>query len=140
MEQGRFVDALQIAGWLLTVVGQVQVGMKAREGFITWVLANGVLIVLCALLALWWSIGMYLTNVLVCVWSFRRWCAGAPAVPTCVLPDAPDPHATTDMVRSVRPLHGWGQRARLLARRRGAVARPPCCRRVAAYRFARGVR
>jgi len=22
---------------------------------------------------LWWSVGMYVTNVGVCLWSFRRW-------------------------------------------------------------------
>lgn len=66
-------DALQVAGWVLTVVGQVQVAMKARQGFLTWVAANGVLIVLCAHASLWWSIGMYATNVGVCLWSYRRW-------------------------------------------------------------------
>jgi len=66
-------DALQIAGWILTVVGQVQVALKARHGFITWIVANAVLIALCVHVGLWWSIGMYATNVGVCLWSFRRW-------------------------------------------------------------------
>lgn len=69
----EFTDALQIAGWLLTVVGQVQVASKERLGFITWIAANAVLIALCMRAGLWWSIGMYATNVGVCLWSFRRW-------------------------------------------------------------------
>ncbi|MBX3602379.1 MAG: hypothetical protein KF863_17325 [Rubrivivax sp.] len=72
-----FADQLQIAGWLLTVVGQFQVALKQRQGFITWIAANAVLIALCALVGLWWSIGMYATNVAVCVWSFVRWSADA---------------------------------------------------------------
>jgi len=72
-ETVTFADALQIAGWLLTVIGQVQVASKARWGFITWTAANVVLIVLCMRAGLWWSIGMYATNVGVCLWSFRRW-------------------------------------------------------------------
>ena len=36
-------------------------------------LANAVLIALCIHVGLWWSIGMYATNVVVCLWSFRRW-------------------------------------------------------------------
>jgi hypothetical protein len=68
-----WVDVLQIAGWLLTVLGQVQVASKARCGFLTWIAANAVLIALCLHASLWWSIGMYVTNVGVCLWSFRRW-------------------------------------------------------------------
>ena len=64
---------LQIAGWPLTALGQVQVALKLRQGFLTWIAANAVLIVLSAGVGLWWSIGMYLTNVGVCVWSYRRW-------------------------------------------------------------------
>lgn len=70
-------DGLQIAGWLLTVTGQVPVALKQRRGFITWIAANAVLVVLCAVAGLWWSIGMYVTNVAVCVWSFIRWSAAA---------------------------------------------------------------
>lgn len=73
METVSWATALQIAGWLLTVLGQVQVASKARCGFLTWIAANAVLIVLCVQASLWWSIGMYATNVGVCLWSFRRW-------------------------------------------------------------------
>jgi hypothetical protein len=72
-------DALQIAGWLLTVTGQVQVALKQRRGFITWIAANAVLVALCAVAGLWWSIGMYVTNVAVCAWSFVRWSPDAAA-------------------------------------------------------------
>ena len=68
-----FAQSLQIAGWFLTVLGQVQIGLKVRQGFLTWIAANAVLIVLSAAVGLWWSIGMYVTNVAVCIWSFRRW-------------------------------------------------------------------
>lgn len=68
-----FADALQIAGRLRTVIGQVQVASKERWGFVTWIVANAVLIALCVRAGLWWSIGMYATNVGVCLWSFRRW-------------------------------------------------------------------
>ena len=64
---------LQIAGWLLTALGQIQIALKLRQGFLTWIAANTVLIVLSVCVGLWWSIGMYLTNVAVCVWSYRRW-------------------------------------------------------------------
>jgi hypothetical protein len=73
MDDTTIRDALQIAGWALTVVGQVQVAMKVRQGFVTWVLANVAMIALSAHAGLWWSIGMYLTNVAVCLWSFRKW-------------------------------------------------------------------
>ena len=68
-----FAQSLQIAGWFLTVLGQVQIGLKVRQGFLTWIAANAVLIVLSAAVGLWWSIGMYVTNVAVCIWSYRRW-------------------------------------------------------------------
>ena len=71
-----FAEELQIAGWLLTVVGQIQVALKQRQGFITWIAANAVLIA-CSLVGLWWSIGMYATNVAVCAWSFARWSVDA---------------------------------------------------------------
>ena len=67
------VPTLQVAGWLLTALGQVQIALKLRQGFLTWIAANAVLIVLSVSVGLWWSIGMYLTNMGVCIWSFRRW-------------------------------------------------------------------
>jgi membrane protein implicated in regulation of membrane protease activity len=70
-------QSLQIAGWLLTVLGQVQIGLKVRQGFLTWIAANAVLIALSGAVGLWWSIGMYVTNVAVCVWSYRRWTSDA---------------------------------------------------------------
>ena len=53
-EAVALADALQIAGWLLTVIGQVQVASKERRGFIMWIAANAVLIVLCMRSGLWW--------------------------------------------------------------------------------------
>ena len=50
----------------------MQVALKLRQGFLTWIAANAVLILLSAGVGLWWSTGMYLTNVGVCVWSYRR--------------------------------------------------------------------
>ena len=66
-------QGLQIAGWLLTIMGQVQITLRARSGFVTWIAANTVLIALSAYVGLWWSIGMYLSNTCICAWSFRRW-------------------------------------------------------------------
>jgi len=66
-------QGLQIAGWLLTITGHVQITHKARTGFLTWIAANGVLIALSAYVGLWWSIGMFLTNTGICAWSCRRW-------------------------------------------------------------------
>jgi hypothetical protein len=68
-------EALQLAGWLLTVLGQVQIALRQRRGFVTGIGANAVLVALCAHVGLWWSIDMYLTNVAVCLWSYRRWAA-----------------------------------------------------------------
>jgi len=68
---------LQIAGWALTVTGQIQVALKDRRGFLTWIAANAVLIALSAVAGLWWSVGMFLTNVATCVWSYLRWGARA---------------------------------------------------------------
>ena len=66
--ESQLVNALQVLGWVLTLLGQVQVA-----GFATWIVANIVLIGLSARVGLWWSIGMYLTNIAVCAWSFRAW-------------------------------------------------------------------
>ena len=33
-------EALQIVGWVLTVLGQEQVALKARQGFVTWMAAT----------------------------------------------------------------------------------------------------
>jgi nicotinamide riboside transporter PnuC len=66
-------DLLQIAGWVLTVVGQVQVGRMSRAGFLTWIAANAVMIGLCVDAGLYWSVGMYATNAVICGWSFCRW-------------------------------------------------------------------
>ena len=71
MVEGQLVSALQVLGWILTLLGQVQVARKRRAGFVTWIVANIVLIGLSARVGLWWSIGMYLTNIAVCAWSFR---------------------------------------------------------------------
>jgi hypothetical protein len=68
---------LQIAGWAFTVTGQIQVALKDRRGFLTWIAANAVLIALSAVAGLWWSVGMFLTNVATCVWSYLRWGARA---------------------------------------------------------------
>lgn len=73
MVEGQLVSALQVFGWILTLLGQVQVARKRRAGFVTWIVANIVLIGLSARVGLWWSIGMYLTNTAVCAWSFRAW-------------------------------------------------------------------
>jgi hypothetical protein len=73
MVEGQFVSALQVLGWILTLLGQVQVARNRRAGFVTWIVANIVLIGLSARVGLWWSIGMYLTNIAVCAWSFRAW-------------------------------------------------------------------
>ncbi|CAG1019108.1 hypothetical protein BURC_03964 [Burkholderiaceae bacterium] len=66
-------ETLQIVGWLLTLIGQIQMAFKLRQGFATWVAANLVLVALSAVAGLWWSIGMYTTNTLVCIWSYRKW-------------------------------------------------------------------
>ena len=73
MVDGQLVSALQVLGWILTLLGQVQVARKRRAGFVTWIVANIVLSGLSAHVGLWWSIGMYLTNIAVCAWSFRAW-------------------------------------------------------------------
>lgn len=73
MTETQLVDGLQVLGWLLTLVGQVQVARKRRAGFATWIVANLVLIALSARVGLWWSIGMYVTNIAVCAWSYRTW-------------------------------------------------------------------
>lgn len=73
MTETQLVDGLQVLGWLLTLMGQVQVARKRRVGFATWIVANLVLIALSARMGLWWSIGMYVTNIAVCAWSYRTW-------------------------------------------------------------------
>ena len=78
-------STLQLAGWLLTALGQVQVALKLRQGFLTWIAANAVLIVLSASVGLWWSIGMYLTNVGVCIWSYCRWRTDAQPIQPLVM-------------------------------------------------------
>ena len=55
------------------MAGQLQIARKCRSGFLTWIAANGVLIALSMVTGLWWSVGMYLSNVAVCAWSFKRW-------------------------------------------------------------------
>lgn len=73
MTETQLVDGLQVLGWLLTLLGQVQVARKRRAGFATWIVANLVLIALSVRVGLWWSIGMYVTNIAVCAWSYRTW-------------------------------------------------------------------
>ena len=73
MTESQVIDVLQVLGWILTVMGQIQVARKRRAGFATWIVANIVLIGLCVRMGLWWSIGMYATNIAVCAWSFRAW-------------------------------------------------------------------
>ena len=73
MTESQVIDVLQVLGWILTVRGQIQVARKRRAGFATWIVANIVLIGLCVRMGLWWSIGMYATNIVVCAWSFRSW-------------------------------------------------------------------
>lgn len=73
MTEIQLVDGLQVLGWLLTLLGQVPVARKRRAGFATWIVANLVLIALSARMGLWWTIGMYLTNIAVCAWSYRTW-------------------------------------------------------------------
>jgi hypothetical protein len=77
MNGASLTEVLQITGWLLTVAGQIQVALKRRSGFVSWIAANAVLIAVCVQADLWWTAGMYLTNVGVCAWSFRRWTSAA---------------------------------------------------------------
>ncbi len=65
--------ALQMVGWLLTLTRQIQAGLRSRAAFVTWVVANLVLIGVSARAGLFLSIGMYVTNILVCIWSFHQW-------------------------------------------------------------------
>lgn len=46
--ESQLVNALQVLGWVLTLLGQVQVARKRRAGFATWIVANIVLIGLSA--------------------------------------------------------------------------------------------
>ena len=73
MDESNIKELLQISGWLITVVGHIQMTFKRRAGWITWIVANLVMIALCARVEFWWSIGMHLTNTIGCVWSYRRW-------------------------------------------------------------------
>lgn len=72
-QTGLLVQALQLVGWMLTLVGQVQIGNRVRGGFATWVLANLVMTVVAVHTGLYWSIGMYVTNIASCCWSYWRW-------------------------------------------------------------------
>jgi len=73
VDESNIKELLQVSGWLITVVGHIQMTFKRRAGWITWIVANLVMIALCARVEFWWSIGMYLTNTVGCVWSYRRW-------------------------------------------------------------------
>ena len=75
-------EVLQLVGWLLTVIGQVQIARRDRRGFLIWILANAVLVALCVAVGLWWSIGMYFTNAGVCCWSYMRWRSEEPSMRT----------------------------------------------------------
>lgn len=72
-------EVLQGIGWALTVLGQVQIGQKLRRSFLSWIVANLVLIAVSVQAGLWVSVGMYATNILLCVWSFAKWSAEPPA-------------------------------------------------------------
>lgn len=71
MRESQVIGVLLVLGWILTVVGQIQVLRKRRAGFATWIVANILLIARCVRKEPWWSIGMYATNFVVCAWSFR---------------------------------------------------------------------
>ena len=66
-------QTLQIVGWALTLLGQVLNGLRRRQGFFFWVAANVLMIGLAAYMGWWWSIVMYTTNMLMCLWSYRQW-------------------------------------------------------------------
>lgn len=73
-----FIQALQLAGWALTLLGQIQIGNRGRGGFVTWVVANLVMTGIAVHSGLYWSIGMYATNIVSCCWSYRRWGGSRP--------------------------------------------------------------
>lgn len=66
-------EVLQGVGWALTVLGQVQIGRRLRRSFISWIVANLVLIGVSVQAGLWISVGMYATNIALCMWSFAKW-------------------------------------------------------------------
>ena len=66
-------EALQIVGWILTVVGQILITGKRRAGFVVWMVSNVALIVLNVHAGLRWSAMMFTTNLLCCIWSYWRW-------------------------------------------------------------------
>ena len=66
-------EILQALGWALTLVGQFQVTAKRKSGFATWTAANLVLIALNMTVGLYWSAGMFTTNLLFCIWSYSVW-------------------------------------------------------------------
>lgn len=66
-------DALQAVGWMLALLGQVQVARKRRTGFAIWVVANVVLMAAFAGLEMWWSAGTLVASTAVCSWAYRAW-------------------------------------------------------------------
>ncbi len=46
-----------------------ELALKRRAGFATWIVANVVLTALSVRMQLWWSVGMCVTNIVVCAWS-----------------------------------------------------------------------
>jgi hypothetical protein len=67
------IEGLQLAGWLLTLVGQVLVTLKFRSAFVVWGVANVCLFAVQVRAELYWAAGMFATNLAFCFWSFRRW-------------------------------------------------------------------
>ena len=73
MEKTTLIVALQITAWALTLMGQALITYKRKSGFIVWGGANIAMILLGLLAGLHWSVGMFVTNQLFCIWSYRKW-------------------------------------------------------------------
>lgn len=72
-QPAALVQILQILGWVLTLLGQLQIGCRGRAGFATWIAANLVMAGVAVSSGLLWSLGMYATNIASCVWAYWRW-------------------------------------------------------------------
>lgn len=73
MTSGGLLDALQLVGVALGLIGQVLISQKKRSAFVIWGISNIAIFALNVIAGLYLMAGLFAVYFGFCVYSFIKW-------------------------------------------------------------------
>ena len=64
---------LQVAGFMLTLAGQIQVTRKHKSAFVLWSVSNVLIVLVNIIIGMPIMALMFMVNLAFCVWSYSEW-------------------------------------------------------------------